>query len=167
MAPLSKLTLTSYRRTQPHRDPIEERRSKTLAALTQQKLVLAVLVLPMRFAKPHQFLKYAVYGIMFGIFIELAQPFVNRSSEVGDVLADTFEIALGCAVGVGLRAWISRFYCLSVGSKSPLRLVQSFILRLFAVRCSLFAVRCSLFAVRTVFGSAERRSFGAIHIPVL
>ena len=40
MAPLSKLTLTSYRRTHPNRDPIEERRSKTLAALAQQKLVL-------------------------------------------------------------------------------------------------------------------------------
>ena len=41
MAPLSKLTLTSYRRTQLNRDPAEERRSKTLAALEQQKLVLA------------------------------------------------------------------------------------------------------------------------------
>ena len=41
MAPLSKLTLTSYRRTQPNRDPVEARRSKTLAALEQQKLVLA------------------------------------------------------------------------------------------------------------------------------
>lgn len=40
-----------------------------------------------------------VYGIMFGIFIELAQPFVNRSGEVGDVLADACAIALGCAVG--------------------------------------------------------------------
>ena len=40
MAPLSKLTLTSYRRTHRNRDPIEERRSKTLVALTQQKLVL-------------------------------------------------------------------------------------------------------------------------------
>ena len=40
MAPFSKLTLTSYQRTQPNRDPIEERRSKTLAALAQQKLVL-------------------------------------------------------------------------------------------------------------------------------
>ena len=28
MAPLSKLTLTSYRRTQPNRDPVDERRSK-------------------------------------------------------------------------------------------------------------------------------------------
>jgi len=41
MAPLSKLTLTSYRRTQPNRGPVEERRSKTLTALEQQKLVLA------------------------------------------------------------------------------------------------------------------------------
>ena len=38
MAPLSKLTLTSYRRTQPNRDPVEERRSKTLAALEQKLL---------------------------------------------------------------------------------------------------------------------------------
>ena len=41
MAPLSKLTFTSHRRTQPNRDSVEERRSKTLAALEQQKLVLA------------------------------------------------------------------------------------------------------------------------------
>jgi hypothetical protein len=41
MAPLSKLILTSYRRTQPNRDPVEERRNKTLVALEQQKLVLA------------------------------------------------------------------------------------------------------------------------------
>ena len=41
MAPLSKLTLTSYRRTQPNRDSVEERRSKTRTALEQQKLVLA------------------------------------------------------------------------------------------------------------------------------
>ena len=40
MAPLSKLTLTSYRRTQPNRDPVDKRRGKTLAALDQQKLVL-------------------------------------------------------------------------------------------------------------------------------
>ena len=66
-------------------------------------IACAALVLPMSFAKPHQFLKYAVYGIMFGSFIERAQPFVNRSGEVGDVLADACGIALGCAVGVGLR----------------------------------------------------------------
>ena len=48
---------------------------------------------------------------MFGIFIEIAQPYMNRSGEVGDVLADACGIALGCAVGVGLHAWMSRFYC--------------------------------------------------------
>ena len=44
MASVSKLTLTSYRRTYPHRDLIEERRSKTLATLEQQKLVLATVL---------------------------------------------------------------------------------------------------------------------------
>ena len=63
-------------------------------------LSFAALLLPMSFAKPHQFWKYAVYRIMFGIFVELAQPFVNGSGEVGDVLADACFIGLGCAVGV-------------------------------------------------------------------
>ena len=40
---------------------------------------------------------------MFGSFIERAQPFVNKSGDVGDVLADACGIALGCAVGVWLR----------------------------------------------------------------
>ena len=42
-------------------------------------IAYAALVLPMHFAKPHQFWKYAVCGIVFGSFVELAQPFVNRS----------------------------------------------------------------------------------------
>ena len=66
-------------------------------------IACAALVLSMSFAKPHQLWKYAVCGIMVGIFIELAQPFVDRGREVGDVLADAYGIALGCAVGVGLR----------------------------------------------------------------
>ena len=73
-------------------------------------IAYAALVLPMHFAKPHQFWKYAVCGIMFGSFIELAQPFVNRSGEVGDVLADACGIALRCAVGVRLCTWMNRFF---------------------------------------------------------
>ena len=63
-------------------------------------IACAALVLPMSFAKPHQVWKYAVYGIMSGTLIEHAQPFVNKSGDVGDVLADACGIALGCAVGV-------------------------------------------------------------------
>ena len=44
MATLSRLTLTSYRRTQPNRDPIEEQRSKTFAALELQKHVLTAVL---------------------------------------------------------------------------------------------------------------------------
>ena len=39
---------------------------------------------------------------MFGSCIGSAQPFVNRSGDVGDVLADACGIALGCAAGIGL-----------------------------------------------------------------
>jgi len=42
VAPLSKLALTSYQRTHPNRDPIEERHSKTLAALEQQKMLITL-----------------------------------------------------------------------------------------------------------------------------
>ena len=45
MAPLSKLTLTSYQRIHSKRDPIEERRIKALAALEQQKMVLTLSVI--------------------------------------------------------------------------------------------------------------------------
>ena len=66
-------------------------------------IACAALVLPMSFAKPHQFWKYAVHGIVSGSLIGRAQPFVNKSGDVGDVLADACGIALGCAVGVWLR----------------------------------------------------------------
>ena len=66
-------------------------------------IACAALVLPMSLAKLHQFGKYAVYGIGSGSWIERAQPFVKKSGDVGDVLADARGIALGCAVGVELR----------------------------------------------------------------
>lgn len=40
MAPLSKLTLTKFELSQTHRNPILERRAKTLTALAQQRDVL-------------------------------------------------------------------------------------------------------------------------------
>ena len=39
---------------------------------------------------------------MFGSCIGSAQPFVNRSGDAGDVLADACGIALGCAAEIGL-----------------------------------------------------------------
>ena len=47
--------------------------------------------------------------------------------------------------------------------KRSQRFVDGFVYVFFTVSfCG-----CSLFAVHTVFGQAERRSFGAIHMPVL
>ena len=37
MAPLSKLTLTNFERSQTHQEPVLERRAKTLKALAQQR----------------------------------------------------------------------------------------------------------------------------------
>lgn len=44
MAPLSKLTLARLDRAEAHKDPVLERRSKALAGLHQQRLVLAELL---------------------------------------------------------------------------------------------------------------------------
>ena len=40
MAPLSKLTLTKFERSQTHQDPVLDRRAKALKALAQQRDVL-------------------------------------------------------------------------------------------------------------------------------
>ena len=40
MAPLSKLTLTKFERSQTHQDPVLDRRAKALNALAQQRDVL-------------------------------------------------------------------------------------------------------------------------------
>ena len=40
MAPLSKLTLTKFERSQTHQEPVLERRAKALKALAQQRDIL-------------------------------------------------------------------------------------------------------------------------------
>ena len=40
MAPLSKLTLTNFERSQTHQEPVLERRAKALKALAQQRDIL-------------------------------------------------------------------------------------------------------------------------------
>lgn len=73
-------------------------------------IAFAALVIPMCYAKPHQFWKYALYGAAFGAFIEIVQPLVNRSGEASDFLADVIGIALGVSIGLALRKASSNSY---------------------------------------------------------
>ena len=66
-------------------------------------IAFAALVIPMCYAKPHQFWKYALFGAVFGAFIEIIQPLVNRSGELTDFLADVIGIILGASLGLALR----------------------------------------------------------------
>lgn len=71
-------------------------------------VAFGLLGLPMSFAKPQHFWKYALYEIMFGIFIEIAQPVFYRNDELRNMLADFIGVVIGCAIGVGLRKLIGR-----------------------------------------------------------
>ena len=44
-------------------------------------------------------------ALLFGAAIEIVQPFVGRSAEVGDFVADVVGAACGLASGYALRVW--------------------------------------------------------------
>ncbi|RFP88254.1 VanZ family protein [Rhodobacteraceae bacterium 63075] len=43
-------------------------------------------------------------AVVFGVAIELVQPFFGREAEAGDVLADLIGIGVGTVIGLFLRA---------------------------------------------------------------
>ncbi|MBD3680024.1 MAG: VanZ family protein [Rhodobacteraceae bacterium] len=47
-------------------------------------------------------------AVLFGVVIELVQPFFGREAEAGDVLADLIGLGMGTVIGLTLRAWLRR-----------------------------------------------------------
>jgi VanZ family protein len=45
---------------------------------------------------------------LFGVAIELIQPFFGRTAEVLDVVADILGLGVGTLLGLSLRAWLTR-----------------------------------------------------------
>lgn len=73
-------------------------------------LAFVVLVLPLSMVLTAQrLLAVLVLGaIAYGVAIEIMQPTVGRSAEIGDVLANSLGAITGASIGTLLRFWWSR-----------------------------------------------------------
>jgi VanZ family protein len=65
----------------------------------------AALALPLSFSRPRLAPWVVLAAIGYGGAIEVIQPFVGRSGEVLDLMADAVGAVIGGAAGVGLR-WL-------------------------------------------------------------
>jgi len=63
-------------------------------------IAFAALVLPTAILWPRRLLAVASGGIIYGIAIELVQPYLGRTAEFGDILANCVGVGLASLVGV-------------------------------------------------------------------
>jgi hypothetical protein len=70
-------------------------------------LAFCLLVLPLSLTRPASIHWLAPCALAYGAAIELIQPFVGRSAEWGDLLADGIGIAVGIMPGL-IRARLGR-----------------------------------------------------------
>lgn len=75
----------------------------------QHILAFAALTLPSAVFYPKALLHVMAAAVVYGAAIEIIQPYVGRSSELADFIADL--------VGVGLGATIGRFLRISYGRR--------------------------------------------------
>jgi VanZ family protein len=66
-------------------------------------LAFAALVFPTGFLRPKRLVAAGVLALFYGAAIELIQPAVGRSGELGDLLADGIGILVGIALGLAVR----------------------------------------------------------------
>lgn len=67
-------------------------------------LAFAILVMPITLSGPRQLIWAAPAALVYGGAIEIIQPFVGRSREMGDLLADGLGIVVGAVVGIVIYA---------------------------------------------------------------
>ena len=66
-------------------------------------LAFAALTLPSAVFYPKALLRVMVVAVVYGAAIEILQPYVGRSSELADFIADLVGIGLGATIGWFLR----------------------------------------------------------------
>ncbi len=75
---------------------------------THHFLAFAALVLPCAALYPKGLLKGALAAAAYGGLIELIQPYVGRSGEIADLVADVSGIGAGAALGLVVHAILRR-----------------------------------------------------------
>lgn len=71
-------------------------------------LAFAVLVLPLTLAGPRHLFWAAPAALAYGALIEVVQPYVGRSRELADLMADGLGILVGAVVGALLYVLLAR-----------------------------------------------------------
>jgi len=72
---------------------------------TLHLLAYAVLAFPVSFARPNAHIRIIIFFLLWSGMIEFVQPYVNRSREVEDLLANTIGLFLGYITGRLLDRW--------------------------------------------------------------
>ncbi len=67
-------------------------------------LAFAALTLPCAALYPKALLRVVVAAALFGAAIEVVQPYVGRSGEVSDLIADVLGLGIGAALGLILTS---------------------------------------------------------------
>ena len=85
---------------------------QVIAAPVGDKLLHALafcgLILPTAILRPHRLGVVMLQAFMFGVIIEIVQPFVGRSSDVVDSLANGLGLVIGAAIGLAGRRLFRR-----------------------------------------------------------
>ena len=76
---------------------------------TYHLLAYFFLAFPSGIKMPRRFVFFILVLITFGGVIEMIQPFMNRSGEWLDFLANCVGIILGFSVGAILNSWLLKF----------------------------------------------------------
>ena len=71
----------------------------------QHLVAFGALTLPMAMVRPRALLWLLPAAIAFGGAIEVIQPFVGRSREMGDFVADAAGACLGASLGLVIGRW--------------------------------------------------------------
>jgi len=72
---------------------------------TLHLLAYAVLAFPVSFARPNAHIRIIIFFLLWSGMIEFVQPYVNRTREAEDLLANTVGLFLGYVVGRMADGW--------------------------------------------------------------
>lgn len=77
-----------------------------LSDKTYHSIAFSALVFPTALLYARSLFWILPLAFLFGVAIELVQPYMGRGAEAADVLADFVGLGVGTITGLALRAWI-------------------------------------------------------------
>ena len=88
--------------------PLRETTEDLLLDKAYHAIAFAALVFPAAFLYRSCLIWLIPAALVFGAAIELIQPYVGRSAQLADFVADVIGVTLGLLIGHSVRLWFSR-----------------------------------------------------------